>query len=147
MTQPTLAALAPLSGLWAHWGFEPWQRPPFAGVFRQQRFVKGGLLGKVAEYHAWECIAWECGRRKDREELWNNCAPLPEVLTQRFLFLLPDPSPARRIRSFAFGFMGYLEFYEYWPGHAADKKVLDLAGLVDLGLGLLQKEGYIAEHA
>jgi hypothetical protein len=140
------AALAPLSGFWEYWGFEPWHRPPLAGVSRRQRFVKSGILGKVAEYHAWECIVWDCGEQRDREGLWKSCAPMPDVLTQRFLFLRPDPVPGRRVRSFLLGFAGYLEFYEYWPGLGAEEKVRDLTGLVDLGLGLLQKEGYGAAN-
>ena len=134
------ASLAPLREFWEHWGFEPWSRGPLAGVSRIQRFVKGGILGRVAEYRAWDCIVWSAGTNEDREQLWRACRPMSDVLTQRFLFLVENPSPERRIRSFAWGFMGYLEFYEYLPGHAANDKVRDLTGLIDLGLGLAQNK-------
>ena len=136
--------LASLHGFWNHWGFEPWSAPPFAGVCRVQRFVKSGFLGSIAEYKAWEAIVWECGNAEERKSLWKQRAPMPEVLTQRYLFLLPEPWAERRIRSFFFGLRGYLEFYAYNPilledgcpaclGHP---KVQDLTGLVDLAVSL-----------
>lgn len=139
--------LGGLQNFWNHWGFTLWSLPPFAGVCRVQRFIKNGFLGKIAEYQAWEAIVWQCGSQDARNLLWKNSKPMPEVLTQRFLFLVPDPWPERRIRSFFFGLRGYLEFYAYDPrpfppdcrtcmGHP---KVQDLTGLVDLAVGLEQE--------
>jgi hypothetical protein len=136
----SLAALGGLRGFWEHWGFELADNPPFAGVRRRQRFIKSGLLGKLAEFIALDCILWSCGSEEDREELWRTCVPVPEVMTQRFLFLLENPWPDRRIRSFSWGFRGYLEFYAYWPGSESNVKTRDLSGLVDLGLGLLREK-------
>lgn len=133
--------LAPLHGFWEHWGFAPWSRPPFVGVSRVQRFVKGGLLGRVAEYRAWDGIAWMPGEEADREHLWRACRPMTDVMTQRYLFLLEEPWTERRIRSFAWGFLGYLEFYAYWPGKDGDAKARDLTGLIDLALRLEEKNG------
>lgn len=131
-------ALSPLHDFWRHWGFEPWSRPPFAGVSRGQRFVKDGILGRVAEYRAWDGIVWACGNAQEREALWRRCKPLDDVFTQRFLFIVDDPWAERRIRSFAWGFLGYLEFYAYWPGKEAHEKVRDLTGLIDIALRLTQ---------
>lgn len=121
---------------WEHWGFAPWSSGQLSGVARTQRFVKDGLLGSIAEYQAWEAILWEPGTEEQRRALWRSRTPLTEVLTQRFLFLLPDPWPERRIRSFLFGLRGYVEFFAYCPGRPGHDKVRDLTGLVDLALAL-----------
>ncbi|MDR0564093.1 MAG: hypothetical protein LBG78_04055 [Azoarcus sp.] len=139
MFNGAVSQLSVLHDFWSHWGFEPWVEPPFAGVVRRQRFVKSGLLGKVAEFAAWDCIVWSAGTEEDRARLWQNLAPLPDVMTQRFLFLLDSPWTERRIRSFAWGFRGYAEFYAYAPGTAGHPRAQDLTGLVDLGMELLKK--------
>jgi hypothetical protein len=135
------AGLAKLSDFWDYWGFEPWSRPPFEGVRRLQRFVKSGLLGTVAEFHALDHIVWTDAGAEELTQLWNDSKPLPDIMTQRYLFLREDAWPERRLRSFSFGFLGYLEFYAYWPGLESHVKAKDLSGLVDLGLDLLQKAG------
>ncbi len=131
--------LASRHDFWEYWGFEPWQSGPFVGVSRKQRFVKDGILGPVAEYKAWEAIVWAPGTAEEREALWRRCAPLPETMTQRFLFLLDEPWTTRRIRSFALGFRGFLEFYAYWPAASVHPKARDLAGLIDLALTIEQR--------
>lgn len=128
--------LAGQKDFWAHWGFVSWCREPFEGVARSQRFVKDGLLGPLAEYRAWEAIVWSCGSEKDRETLWHSLVPMPDVLTQRFLFVLDDPRQDRRIRSFWMGVRGYAEFFCWRPGVEADEKVRDLTGLIELALAL-----------
>ena len=133
------AGLARLSDFWSHWGFEPWRRPPFEGVQRLQRFVKSGILGKVAEFRALDHIIWSAVSSEDLTRLWQDSKPVADIMTQRYLFLRENAWPERRLRSFAFGFLGYLEFYAYWPGLESHAKVRDLSGLVDLGLDLLQK--------
>lgn len=130
--------LAGQSGLWAHWGFEPWADGRLNGVARRQHFVKDGFIGRIAEYAAWDYIVWEPGAADDRERLWREARPRPQVMTQRFLFLTPEVWPKRRIKSFRLGFGGYLEFYAYWPGGEGEAKgpgePADLTGLVDLAL-------------
>lgn len=134
------AALKDLREFWEHWGFASWSSPPFSGVSRLQHFIKDGVLGRIAEFKAMDYIVLEGGRSAEaREKLWRECRPLPEIMTQRFLFLLEDPWPDRRIRAFTLGFGGYLEFYAYRPGSEANARVRDLTGLVDLGLELLKK--------
>lgn len=129
--------LEPLDEFWEHWGFEPWEHGNLAGVSRRQRFVKDGLLGRIAEYRAWDCIVWDSGTEEDREDLWRRVRPMPEVMTQRFVFLHETPWPHRRIRSFLLGFRGYVEFYAYnplSPGGAAPLEAKDLTELVHMGV-------------
>jgi len=133
------AQLSQLDEFWDYWRFEPWSVGPFVGVSRNQRFVKDGILGSVAEYKAWEAIIWETGDETDREHLWKTCTSIPDVMTQRFLFVLETPWRKRRVRSFALGFRGYLEFYAYWPGHPCNAKAQDLTGLVDLALSIEER--------
>lgn len=83
------STLAADDEFWRHWGFEAWSQGPLAGVARRQRFVKDGILGPIAEYRAWDHILWEVGRLEDREDLWSTLRPRPELMTQRYLFLLP----------------------------------------------------------
>ena len=129
--------LASLSEFWEHWGFEPWFCGALAGVSRMQRFVKDGFLGRIAEYRARDYIVWDSGGEREREALWLAVRPMPEVMTQRFVFLLSDPWPGRRIRSFLFGFRGYVEFYGYnplEPEGAVITEARDLTELVHMGL-------------
>ncbi len=121
-----------LGAFWDHWGFAPWRHGAFEGVARTQRFVKDGFLGKIAEYHAWDCIVWRCGTAAEREALWSSLRPVPDVMTQRFLFLLEDPWPGRRIRSFWLGVRGFAEFFACRPELEADTEPRDLTGLVRL---------------
>lgn len=129
--------LAPLSEFWEHWGFESWSDGPFRGVFRQQRFVKEGILGPVAEYKARECIVWESGTEEDRRALWKRLRPIEDVMTQRFVFILEEPWPDRRIKSFFAGLRGYAEFYAYFPtedGGRGTTEIGDLTGLINMGI-------------
>lgn len=131
--------LEPLDAFWDHWGFEPWSRGPFIGVARRQRFIKDGFLGPIAEYRAWDCIVWASGTGEDREKLWRSLRPRPEVMTQRFVFLVENPWTERRIRSFLLGFRGYAEFYAYRPapdGGRGCTDAKDLTTLVDMGIRL-----------
>jgi len=135
----SLTALGELHDFWAHWGFESWSEPPFFGVSRRQRFVKSGLLGKVAEFSAWDGIVWTSATDEERVRLWRSRRPMPDIITQRFLFLLESPWTERRIRSFLLGIRGYVEFYAYYPGSDFHPRVKDLTGLVDLGMDLIHR--------
>ncbi|MDR1359393.1 MAG: hypothetical protein LBJ82_00280 [Deltaproteobacteria bacterium] len=142
LQQTPFAALGRLQEFWEHWGFALWSYPPFAGVSRRQHFVKSGILGRIAEFKAMDYIVLDGGTEEDREDLWRNCRPLPDIMTQRFLFVLENPWPGRRIRSFVWGFKGYLEFYAYKPGGENIDKIQDLTGLIELGFGLLRKTAH-----
>jgi hypothetical protein len=132
------AAWGNLHDFWKHWGFSPWNLPPFVGVSRRQSFVKSGILGRVADFGALDHIIWESGTEEERMRLWQSRRSIPEIMTQRFLFLLENPWPERRIRSFAWGFRGYVEFYAFLPNGGGSPKAHDLSGLVDLGFKLLE---------
>ncbi|MDR1359614.1 MAG: hypothetical protein LBJ82_01420 [Deltaproteobacteria bacterium] len=134
---PALLAAAP--GFWEHWGFVPWAEGQLSGVSREQHLIKDGFLGRIAEYRAFDCIIWNVGTARDRESLWRGLAPLPEVMTQRFLFLKDDPAPRRRVRSFWGGIRGFAEFYSFWPGAAKENAPRDLSGLVLLALKMEHK--------
>jgi hypothetical protein len=136
LSDPALlpARLAAVPGFWEHWGFVPWAGSGLAGVSREQHFIKDGFLGRIAEYRAFDCIVWDVGSAEDRENLWRALVPLPEVMTQRFLFVRDDPSPRRRIRSFWGGLRGFAEFYSFWPGAEKENAPRDLSGLVLLAL-------------
>ena len=138
-TPQTLAGhLESIPKFWEHWRFVPWKMGPFKGMERDARFVKDGILGPVAQYKAWDYIVWQAGTEEERLDFWKSIKPLPDVMTQRFLFVLPEPWPERRIRSFLLGLKGYVEFYASWPGGELkgvyNNKIRDLAGLVELGL-------------
>jgi hypothetical protein len=64
---------------------------------------------------------------------------MPDIISQRFLFLLESPWTERRIRSFTLGLRGYVEFYAYYPGSDFHPRAKDLTGLVDLGMNLLHQ--------
>ena len=131
--------LAAVPDFWEHCGFVPWSRGCLAGVSREQHFIKDGFLGRIAEYRAFDCIIWEAGSEDEREALWRALAPLPEVMTQRFLFVRNDPVPRRRIRSFWGGLRGFAEFYSFWPGAEKGNAPRDLAGLILLALEVENK--------
>lgn len=122
--------------LWSHWGFAPWAANGMAGVFRRQHFVKDGFLGRIAEYMALDYIVWDCGTAELRRSLWHSLKPLPEIMTQRFLFIMEEERPVRQVRSFCLGFRGYAEFFTYWPEKpsAGNPAPPDLTGLVDLAV-------------
>ena len=143
----SLADLGELHDFWSHWGFESWSEPPFTGVSRRQQFIKSGLLGKVAEFHAWDYIVWATGTDDERERLWHSRKALTDIITQRFLFVLENPWTNRRIRSFLLGFWGYVEFYAYYPGNSFHPRVKDLTGLVDLGMNLLHQSAMDSDNA
>ena len=141
MMEHIVHCLSTRHSFWEYWGFTRWERPPFHGVCREQHFIKKGFLGPMAEYHAWEAIIWQTGSESDREALWRSVSHRPDVMTQRFLFLLNEPWQERRVRSFWFGFRGYVEFYACKPGDRAHDKAQDLAGLVELILALAAGPG------
>ena len=133
--------LAGQKDFWQYWGFEPWRKNNLAGVFRRQHFLKSGLLGTVAEFYAHDIIIWETGLIEDRKKLWQESAPLPELITQRFLFLAPTPPmPPRRLRSFCLGLKGFLEFFAYSPPQTHHKLINDLVDLVDLAIKSYDKQ-------
>ena len=122
--------------LWRYWGFEPWNSGEMSGVQRKIAFVKPALLGEVARYYAIDTIVWVPASERARENLWTSTQPIEDVMTQRFMFLLDQEASLFRIKSFFFGFKGYREFHSYWPGRGWNRRLKDLAPLVDKAIEL-----------
>lgn len=125
-------------GLWNYWGFEPWNLGELSGVRRRIAFVKPALIGEVARYYAVDTIVWAVGSDASRENLWTSTRPIEEVMTQRFLFLIDGEIQLFRIQSFMFGFKGYKEFHSYWPGRGWNRRIKDLAPLIDKAIEIHQ---------
>lgn len=124
---------------WAHWGFEPWTMQELQGVRRKVLMRKGGLLGDVARYVAWDYVLWRHRGASSAEEILRTAQPLPEVMTQRYVLVGDEEAPFR-LRSFWWGFRGFVEVLRYCPGGRGHRKFADLTGLVD---GL---EGYLVHR-
>lgn len=122
--------------LWRYWGFEPWSMGNLSGVRRKIAFVKPALIGEVARYYAIDTIVWAPTSERDREKLWTSIRPAEDVMTQRFMFLLDQEASLFRIKSFLLGFRGYKEFHSYWPGRKWNRRLKDLAPLVDKAIAL-----------
>lgn len=118
-------------GLWSYWGFEPWHYGTMRGVRRLVTFVKPALLGDVAKYYAVDTLVWSGITDAEKETVWRSTTPKEETMTQRFLFVENNEAPTYKIKSFLLGFKGYLEFHTYWPGQKFDRRLKDLAPLVD----------------
>lgn len=127
--------------LWRYWGFEPWNQGEMSGVRRKVAFVKPALLGEVARYYAIDTIVWVPASERARENLWTSTRPIEDVMTQRFMFLLDLETPLFRIKSFLLGLRGYKEFHSYWPGKGWNRRLKDLAPLVDKAIKLHDKAG------
>lgn len=125
---------------WHHWGFEPWCQGDLAGIRRRVTMRKGGLLGDVARYLAWDYILWEHRGAGSAEGILRAAQPLPEVMTQRYVLVGAEEAPFL-LRSFWWGFRGFVEVLRYRPGGRGHRKFADLTGLVD---GL---EGYLEHRA
>lgn len=128
-------------GLWSYWGFEPWNLGELSGVRRRVAFVKPALIGEVARYYAVDTIVWTAGSDASRENLWSSTHPVEDVMTQRFLFLIDREAPLFRIQSFMLGFKGYKEFHTYWPGGKWNRRIKDLAPLVDKAIEIHRGAG------
>ncbi|MDR1732529.1 MAG: hypothetical protein LBR61_10610 [Synergistaceae bacterium] len=124
--------LARNSEMWTYLGFTPWEQGSMQGVSRQITMVKGSLMLPIAKYYAWDYIVWLHRDGPDIEWLLREWKPLPDVVTQRFLLVGGSGSDKRRVKSFAFGFRGFLEIYSYTPGGPYHPKVKDLIPPVDL---------------
>lgn len=125
--------------LWEYWGFAPWASEGLVGVRRRVTFVKSALIGDVCKYYADDYIIWTHRGKADRERILKGCRPEPDLMTQRYLFVGgPESGEKGTIRSFLFGFRGYAEVHTYTPGGRYEKRIKDLAPLVDKALELLR---------
>ncbi|MDR1516044.1 MAG: hypothetical protein LBS45_10130 [Synergistaceae bacterium] len=123
--------------LWKYWGFEPWKRFDMKGVTRRVTFLKPALIGDVAKFYAEDTIIWMDGGCR-RDDLWASGEAKEDVVTQRFLFVENREPPMYRIKSFLWGLKGYIEFHSCWPGMKYDRKLKDIAPLLDMALKIYQ---------
>lgn len=133
---PDFARLADNMEMWTYLGFEPWRHSgkglfAMEGLSRKITMIKSSLLGPVAKYYAWDYIVWKHRGDEDVQYVMKDWKPMPDVMTQRFLFI-GVPSRKRRAKGFWLGFKGFLEIYSYIPGEAPHPKVKDLIPPVDL---------------
>jgi len=134
-----ISDLGLVSDLWEYWGFSPWNFEGMKGVSRRVTFVKSALIGEVCRYYADDYIIWSHRGKADRDRIFNVCRPKPELMTQRYLFVEAAGSGGKcSIRSFLFGFRGYAEVHSFTPGGKFEKRIKDLAPLVDKALELLR---------
>jgi hypothetical protein len=135
--------LAQKMDMWAYLGFEPWEhqtpRGVMRGVNRRITLMKSSVLGPIGKYYAWDYIVWLHRDAADIEYLLGGWYPLPDVVTQRFVFVGAD-RPARKVKGFWMGFRGFLEIYAYapgdpggpWGGARFHSKIKDLVPPIDL---------------
>ena len=103
-------------------------------------FVKSALLGEVCRYYADDYILWSHGGREDRKRILKICRPQTDLMTQRYLFVDAQESNEKGVvKSFLLGFRGFVEVHSFTPGGRFDKRVKDLAPLVEKALELLRK--------
>ena len=119
--------------MWTYLGFEPWEHKEMQGVCRKITLIKSGLLGKVAEYYAWDYIVWRHQEKRDIEYLFKEWLPMSDVVTQRFMFV-GTLWPRRKARSYCCGLKGFLEVYAYMPGEPYHPKIKDIVPPVDFAL-------------
>ncbi|MDR3265867.1 MAG: hypothetical protein LBT15_07645 [Synergistaceae bacterium] len=127
---PDFAKLAKSEEMWTYLGFEPWTHGSMQGVARMVTLIKGSMMLPVAKYYAWDYVVWRHRDKSDIEYLMREWKPLPDVVTQRFLFI-GGSSDRRMAKSFTLGLRGFLEIYSYTPGGSWHAKVKDLIPAVD----------------
>lgn len=134
-----ISSLGQAQNLWEYWGFEPWAADGMKGVYRRVTFVKSGLLGEVCRYYADDYIIWSHNGRADRRRILEACKPKPDLMTQRYLFVEGAESGEKGVvKSFLLGFRGYAEVHTFTPGGRVEKRIKDLAPLVDTALELIR---------
>ena len=136
------SVLGKMMDFWSHAGFEPWEHKGMEGVFRQVTFVKDSHMGVIAEYYAYDYIVWTHRGETDGDYILENWKPLKETMMQRFILLEDNATEKRKVRSFLFGFKGYLEVYHYSVKGTYDKKFRDLVPIIDKGMELAQDPEY-----
>ncbi len=127
---------------WGHWGFEPWRWEGLEGVWRRVDFKKGSLLGEVARYYSYDFIVWKHQGLLSREYILQHRKWEPDLMTQRFLLLGAEADASPQVRSFYWGFRGFVEVFRFSPsafsssssrkkGHRKFRDLTNLVGAVD----------------
>lgn len=136
------SVLGKMMDFWSHAGFEPWKHEEMKGAFRQVTFVKNSLIGEIAKYYAYDYVVWTHRGEPDGDYILKNWKSLKDTMIQRFIFLEDNASEKRRVRSFLFGFKGYLEVYHYNVNGSYDKKFRDLVPIIDKAMELARDPEY-----
>ncbi len=111
------------------------------GVSRRVTFVKSALIGEVCRYYADDYIIWNHRGKADRDRILNVCRPKPELMTQRYLFVEATESGGKcSIRSFSSDFVGMPRFIHLLRAGSSEKRIKDLAPLVDKALSFSVRE-------
>lgn len=130
---------------WTYWGFEPWEYSGMQGVSRKVTFVKDALIGEVARFYAYDYIVLVHGGKVDADLIYDTWKPGSDVMMQRFIFVEEKAVGKKRTKSFLLGFKGFLEVYHYSLNGTYDKKIKDLAPLVDKAWELVTKNSARAD--
>lgn len=134
------AKAAELDEYWKHWGFSPFCSQELEGVSRRVTFSKGALLGEVARYYSHDTILWKHSGEETACALLRDARPLEDVMTQRFVLLVETGEGRPRVRSFCFGFRGFVEVLLYRAEGKAYRKFRDLTDLIDAAPGFLARK-------
>ena len=129
---PNFTKLAAKEDMWTYLGFEPWEQGTMQGVSRKITMVKDSLLGPVAKYYALDYVVWAHQGLRDIDYVMREWLPLPDVVTQRFLFVGGPTGGRRKARSYWLGLKGFLEGYSYTPGENCHARIKDLTPPIDL---------------
>lgn len=132
--------LAAVEDFWSYWGFEPWEHMGMKGVSRKVTFVKDSIMGEIARYYAYDYIVLTHRGKLDADMIFKSWKPETDVMLHRFVFVEERAVDKKRIRSFYMGLKGFLEIYHYSVNTNYDKKIKDLAPLIDKAWELLIKK-------
>jgi len=102
-----------------------------AGVHRRITVSKDSLLGPVAEYYTDDYVVWAHDGEQDVEKLCAHWPRARDVMLHRFVLISDKAECSARTRSFLLGLGGYLEVYRYGIARRKDRRIRDLALLVD----------------
>jgi len=133
---------------WAHWGFEPWRWEGLEGVWRRVDFKKGSLLGQVALYYSYDFIVWKHQGLLTKDFLLQHRMWEPDLMTQRFLLLGAEEDSRPWMRSFYWGFRGFVEVLRHSPGEKrGHRKFRDLTDLVRAVGGYVTRREELSSRA
>lgn len=122
---------------WEAWGFEPWRHGALCGVHRRIDARKESMLGVIADYSAHDYVIWRHSGMEDAERVFRTWGPLPDVMSQRFVFI-SDESARGRVRSYWFGLRGFLEVHSHRFHGKPTRRIADLAVLIDRAWDLVR---------
>jgi hypothetical protein len=130
----SVLVLKELKHYWEYVGFSYWQAQGMEGVYRRTTFVKDGMIGKVAEFHADDYILWTHRGLLDEEMIFKQWKAETDVMKHRFLLLSAESGRSPRSKSLWLGLGGFVEVMRFRVGSSVPAKFKDLVFFVDKGL-------------